>query len=81
MDKVLMLICVFTFILFFYDHIKKSLKQKSRYKAHQRETKDKVEGMHVCVKCGKSDASDPELEFRYRNEGNQPVCYCNHCRN
>ena len=74
------LICVFTFLLFFYDTIKLNLKQKKRLSSHRKKSESQNEAMHICAECGKSDISDPELEFRYRNEDGQAVCYCNLCR-
>ena len=81
MDKIIMLICLFTFGLFFYDTIRANLKQKKRYQSHRKQSESKIETIHICKECGKSDVSNPELEFRYRNEGGQVVCYCNLCRN
>lgn len=80
MDKVLMLICVFTFILFFYDTIKLNIKQKRRFHSQRKQSESSNEAMHICIECGKSDVSNPELEFRYRNENGKTVCYCNLCR-
>ena len=80
LDKVLMLICVLTFVLFFYDTIKLNLKQKKRIRSLRKESESQNEAMHICAVCGKSDISNPELEFRYRNENGQAVCYCNLCR-
>jgi hypothetical protein len=81
MDKVLMLLCVIVFILFFYDTIKLNFKQKKRLHSQRKQSNSSNDVMHSCVQCGKSDVSNPELEFRYRNEEGKAVCYCNLCRN
>lgn len=81
MDKIIMLICIFTFVLFFYDLIILTLKQRKRTQSHQKQSQRTEEAMHTCKQCGKSDISDPKLEFRYRNEEGEPICYCNQCRN
>ena len=81
MDKILMLICVFIFIVFFYDTIKFYLKQKKRTDSRGKQSESTNDAMHLCAQCGKSDLSNPELEFRYRNENGKAVCYCNLCRN
>ena len=80
MDRILMLICVLTFVLFFYDTIKLNFKQKKRLHSHLKQSVEKGEAMHICSQCAKSDVSNPELEFRYRNEEGKAVCYCNLCR-
>jgi hypothetical protein len=81
MDKIVMLICVFTFVLFFYDQIKLTLKQRKRTESYRKQSQETNEAMHTCNQCGKSDISDPKLEFRYRNDEGVPICYCNQCRN
>ena len=80
MDRILMFICVLTFVLFFYDTIKLNFKQKKRLHSHRKQSVEKGEEMHICSQCAKSDVSNPELEFRYRNEEGKAVCYCNLCR-
>ena len=80
LDKLIMLIFLLTFVLFFYDTIKLNFLQKNRIRSFQKGYESQNEAMHICVECGKSDTSDPELEFRYRNENGQAVCYCNLCR-
>lgn len=35
-----------------------------------------AQARHRCASCGRTDKTDPELEFRYREEGEELVCYC-----
>ena len=32
--------------------------------------------LHKCAVCGKTDVSDPEMEFRYCSRCNGYYCYC-----
>lgn len=40
------------------------------------EKKEKAAYTHKCVLCGKTDVSNPELEFRYCSRCNGYFCYC-----
>ncbi len=72
---------VLNFILFFRVAMLESLRTKQRRVAHAHAVKERAEApQHICARCGATDLSDPEREFRYRMEGGEAVCICDACR-
>lgn len=43
---------------------------------HDAKTKTKEGYLHRCAVCGKTDVSDPQMEFRYCSRCNGYYCYC-----
>lgn len=43
---------------------------------HGREAQTKGQYLHKCAVCGKTDVSDPGMEFRYCSRCNGYYCYC-----
>lgn len=43
---------------------------------HNSKTKTKENYLHRCAVCGKTDVSDPQMEFRYCSRCNGYYCYC-----
>lgn len=43
---------------------------------HDRTTQTKKNYLHKCAVCGKTDVSDPNMEFRYCSRCNGYYCYC-----
>jgi len=52
----------------------RSQRYRARRAAEKREMAETP--MHTCSVCGRTSNSDPELDFRYRTEGEQEICYC-----
>lgn len=43
---------------------------------HDAKTKTKANYLHKCAVCGKTDLTDPQMEFRYCSRCNGYYCYC-----
>ena len=43
---------------------------------HDAKTQPKALYLHKCAVCGKTDLSDPQMEFRYCSKCNGYYCYC-----
>ena len=43
---------------------------------HDAKTKTKTDYLHKCAVCGKTDVTDPQMEFRYCSKCNGYYCYC-----
>ena len=43
---------------------------------HDAKTQTKAQYLHKCAVCGKTDVSDPQMEFRYCSKCNGYYCYC-----
>ena len=43
---------------------------------HDAKTKTKTQYLHKCAVCGKTDLTDPQMEFRYCSRCNGYYCYC-----
>jgi hypothetical protein len=74
---------VLNYLLFFGPEIVRRLRGKRRrlaYQAHEAARKNKP--FHVCRVCGKTDRSDPDMEFRYCSQCAGVCGYCSeHIRN
>jgi len=55
---------------------KKQSRPKHIYVKINTEKKEKATYTHKCVLCGRTDVSNPELEFRYCSRCNGYFCYC-----
>ena len=43
---------------------------------HDAKTKTTANYLHKCAVCGKTDLTDPQMEFRYCSRCNGYYCYC-----
>jgi hypothetical protein len=68
---------IVTFLLFFGGDLLRSLRQGQRVRARKAE-RIAEEGVprHVCHVCGKTDLTNPELDFRYCSKCAGDQCYC-----
>ena len=68
------------FLLFFGKEIIQRLRTgRHRVKAQAKREKLRQElsgPMHTCTVCERDSDANPELDFRYRTEGEEEVCYC-----
>lgn len=46
------------------------------FKAAQKHAREKKGYLHKCAVCGRTDVTNPELEFRYCSKCNGYYCYC-----
>jgi hypothetical protein len=68
---------VATFVLFFGADILRSGRAARRSRAHAAAAKrEEAEPRHRCYVCGKTDVSNPELDFRYCSKCAGDQCYC-----
>lgn len=87
-------VAVLNYFLFFWSdirdylrrNIQRSKHQSSRqtvnFKAAQKKARETKGYMHKCAVCGKTDADDPSMEFRYCSKCDGYYCYCaNHINN
>ncbi len=82
------LAAILNYFLFFWSEIRsyvgrnirrarhQSSKQTIDFKAAQRKAKETRGYMHKCAVCGKTDADDPNMEFRYCSKCDGYYCYC-----
>lgn len=69
------------YFLFFRGALFQSLKsrqRRSKFAAERRASSE--ESLHVCVRCGATEQSAPEREFRYRTSNGEAECICSECR-
>ena len=81
-------VAILNYFLFFWSDIRSYLlrnirrskhqnsKQVIDFKAAQRKAKETHGYLHKCAVCGKTDADDPTMEFRYCSKCDGYYCYC-----
>lgn len=81
-------VAVLNYVLFFWSSIAglfrrgraRTRHQRStaavNFRAAQRKAKETKGYLHKCAVCGRTDADDPSLEFRYCSRCNGYYCYC-----
>lgn len=68
---------VATFLLFFGGDMVRSLRQGRRAAAHRTtRAREEAKPRHVCYVCGKTDLTNPEMDFRYCSKCAGDQCYC-----
>ncbi len=68
---------VVTFLLFFAPSMIRSLQHGKRVATRRVEReRERQQPRHVCHVCGKTDISNPELDFRYCSKCAGDQCYC-----
>ncbi len=82
------IVAIFNFFLFFWNDFvaaftarkrrvkHKASKQAINFKAAQKKAKETKGYLHKCAVCGKTDADDPNMEFRYCSKCDGYYCYC-----
>ncbi|MEO7597920.1 MAG: hypothetical protein ABIV50_03240, partial [Opitutus sp.] len=69
-----------TFLLFFGKSVLDSIKHRRRAIAGESrrvtEEKNGPEARHTCRVCGKTDLTNPEMDFRYCSKCMGDECYC-----
>lgn len=66
-----------TLVLFFGADVVRSMSQGRRAAVRRAErTKEQAQPRHVCHVCGKTDLTNPELDFRYCSKCAGDQCYC-----
>ncbi|MFT3783883.1 MAG: hypothetical protein QM790_17875 [Nibricoccus sp.] len=79
-DRFAIIAGVGNFLIFFSRDIVLSIRHGSRrmktQAAHFSRANDEREPRHVCHVCGKTDVSNPELDFRYCSKCAGDQCYC-----
>lgn len=77
---VLIFVSIGNYLLFFHQEIWNYLKRRPRkLKGYAQQTfgvDRSGEAMHICIVCGRTELTDPDLEFRYAKQGDEVVCYC-----
>lgn len=76
------------YLIFFWTPVKRNVlrlfrrtqhqtsKQTINFKAAQKKAKETKGYLHKCAVCGKTDADDPNMEFRYCSKCDGYYCYC-----
>ena len=68
---------VVSFVLFFGADIIRTLKHGQRTRARRAEREAEAEQpRHMCIVCGKTDKTHPDLDFRYCSKCAGDQCYC-----
>lgn len=69
------------YVLFFKEALSQSLEAKKRRAKFEAERRDAAgAALHTCSKCGASDKTHPDREFRYKTVNGDLVCVCEACR-
>lgn len=88
LGMLLPVVAILNYFLFFWSDIRayvggniaRSRHQNSRqtinFKAAQRKARETKGYLHKCAVCGKTDADDPNMEFRYCSKCDGYYCYC-----
>lgn len=84
--NLLPLVAILNFFLFCWGNLKINFKRDRGYSKrrsqfnsaiHQAENEERMHGYrHKCEVCGRTDVSDPDLEFRYCSRCQGYHCYC-----
>lgn len=88
MLALLPLVAVLNYLLFFagdlFDFVNRKKKRVGyrkngktvNFQSAQQHAREKKGYLHKCAVCGRTDVSNPELEFRYCSKCNGYYCYC-----
>ena len=75
--KVLTLLSIANFILFFGEEIFDDIKTYIHHGSHQlRQVTQKQQAYHICAVCGMNEVDNPKMEIRYCSKCNPSTCYC-----
>ncbi len=75
--KVLTLLSISNFFLFFHDDLRYTARTVYRGSASKSKIKlHKAIPFHVCGVCGKNEIDNPDMDIRYCNECTPTTCYC-----
>ncbi len=88
LGMLLPVVAVLNYILFFWSDLLGFFRRKTgaarhkhsretvNFKAAQKKARETKGYMHKCAVCGKTDADDPTMEFRYCSKCDGYYCYC-----
>ncbi|MCA9057683.1 MAG: hypothetical protein KDA85_04265 [Planctomycetaceae bacterium] len=78
-EKVTATASLLNFFLFFWPHIVAKARggHRSMRRGVKRFSQKPPEFLHRCHVCGRTDTSNPELDFRYCSKCRGDYCYCN----
>jgi hypothetical protein len=69
------------YLFFFGGELKQGLQAQRRRAGFEKERRAALEEpLHTCHRCGATDRSHPDRDFRYREVDGDAVCTCNACR-
>jgi len=69
------------YLLFFKDVLRQSLESRQRRTKFETARKQSADdALHICAKCGASDKTHPNRDFRYKSVDGDMVCVCEKCR-
>jgi len=72
---------VANYLLFFGGDFVRMFRSRQRRASFETEARKAVsDPFHTCERCGATDRSHPEREFRYKTVEGEPVCLCEACR-
>jgi len=75
--KILILISVLNYFIFFYKDILLTLKIITRgLSGSNQKGLSLGKPLHICAVCGKNEKSNPDMEIRYCNTCFPETCYC-----
>lgn len=75
--KLMIVASVANFFLFFGKDVWRKLRYGQRRMVHQsQQIKHRERAIHRCVVCGKTEKTDPQMEFRYCSKCAGNPCYC-----
>lgn len=76
-DRVQIIAVALTFLMFFGGDMLRRGKQQRRTEARRVErTREQEQPRHICHVCGKTDLTNPEMDFRYCSKCVGDQCYC-----
>jgi len=81
--RLMIMASIGNFLIFFAQDIIRGTKQRKRNVSRKIQQKaERDEPRHKCVVCGKTDLTDPRMDFRYCSKCSGGKCYCpEHIRN
>lgn len=75
--RLMVLASIGNFLIFFARDIIRGTKQRKRNITRQRQKRaESNEPRHKCIVCGKTDLTDPTMDFRYCSQCSGAKCYC-----
>lgn len=79
--RIMILAPILNYLFFFKDVLSQSVKAKKRRVKFDAERRSAAaETLHTCAKCGATERSNPELDFRYKSVDGDHVAICSNCR-
>jgi hypothetical protein len=80
-DRLAVLGPLFNFFLFFRGDLLNSVESRKRRAQFAKQTVQReTAAFHTCSRCGATDKTNPERQFRYKKVDGVSVCICEACR-